>query len=155
MLFTFLLSSAFELVHRIVLSARFERAFTASHFFEIITQVRADFVLVFNGGHICSDFFALNIFNVCQGLEDARQRLRRALGNASLTAEEWVALERLLPSQDELKDAIPSESIRASSLLAGLELAKEGEVELRQTGAFAPIFVRGAEPEHKTKKDLS
>ena len=89
------------------------------------------------------------------GLEDARQRLKRALGNASLTEEEWVALERLLPSQDDLKDAIPSESIRASSLLAGLELAKEGEVELRQTGAFAPIFVRGAESEHKSKKDLS
>ena len=88
-------------------------------------------------------------------LEDARQRLKRALGNVSLTQEEWVALERLLPSQDDLKDAIPSESIRASSLLAGLELAKEGEVELRQTGAFAPIFVRGAESEHKPKKDLS
>ena len=88
-------------------------------------------------------------------LEDARVRLKRALGGVSLTSEEWVSLEALLPSQDDLKDAIPSESIRASSLLAGLELAKEGDLELRQTGAFAPIYVRGSEKDRKTKKEAS
>ena len=66
-----------------------------------------------------------------------------------------MALEALLPSQDDLKDVIPSESIRASSLLAGLELAKEGDLELRQTGAFAPIYVRGSEKDRKTKKEAS
>jgi len=89
------------------------------------------------------------------GLEDARVRLKRALGGLSLSEEEWVALEQLLPSSGDLKDDIPSQSIRASSLLAGLELAKEGELELRQTGAFAPIYVRGGENERKTKKEAS
>lgn len=88
-------------------------------------------------------------------LEDARQRLKRALGGAYLSAEEWVALEGLLPGPDDVRDGIPTQSIRASSLLAGLELAKEGEIELRQIGAFAPIFVRSAEPDVKTKKDMS
>jgi len=86
-------------------------------------------------------------------LEDARVRLRRALGGISLSEEEWVALEKLLPTQEELNKDIPSESIRASSLLAGLELAKEGKLELRQTGVFTPIYVRGAENQGKTKED--
>jgi len=64
-------------------------------------------------------------------------------------------LEALLPSKDDLQDVIPSESIRASSLLAGLELAKDGELELRQIGAFKPIYVRGSENERKTKKEAS
>jgi len=89
------------------------------------------------------------------GLEDARVRLKRALGGIALSQEEWVALEKLLPTQDELDKDIPSESIKASSLLAGLELAKEGELELRQTGSFAPIYVRGADNERKAKEETS
>ncbi len=88
-------------------------------------------------------------------LDGARQRLKRALGGLDLSEEEWVALEKLLPSSDDLKEDIPMQSIKASSLLAGLELAKEGEMELRQTGAFAPIYVRGAEHERQSKKDVS
>ena len=47
--------------------------------------------------------------------------------------------------------ADPSErtTVRASTFTASLVLAKEGVVELAQTAAFAPIFVRsraGAEP---------
>jgi len=89
------------------------------------------------------------------GIEDARVRLKRALGGISLSPEDWVALESLLPTQDDLNKEIPSESIKASSLLAGLELAKEGELELRQVGSFAPIYVRGAENERKTKEETS
>lgn len=88
-------------------------------------------------------------------LDGARQRLKRALGGLDLSEEEWVALEKLLPNSDDLKEDIPIQSIKASSLLAGLELAKEGEMELRQTGAFAPIYVRGTENERQSKKDVS
>ena len=88
-------------------------------------------------------------------LEDARVRLKRALGGISLSEDEWVALEKLLPTDDQLKEAIPAASVKASSLLAGLELAKEGEVLLRQTGAFAPIYVREAENNRDSKKDVS
>jgi segregation and condensation protein A len=75
-------------------------------------------------------------------LEDARQRLRRALKAAGGDMDEWTALEGLLPQTTELDVEVPSASIKASSLLASLELAKEGDIELRQSGVFKPIFVR-------------
>ena len=76
-------------------------------------------------------------------LEDARMRLRRAMTNLSNSAEDWTALDALLPITEELPEAVPNQSIRASSLVAGLELAKLGEIEIRQVGTFTPIFVRG------------
>ena len=88
-------------------------------------------------------------------LEDARVRLKRALGGISLSEDEWIALEKLLPTDEELKEGIPAASVKASSLLAGLELAKEGEVLLRQTGSFAPIYVREAENNRNKKKEVS
>ena len=75
-------------------------------------------------------------------LEDARERLRRALQNSGSSLEEWTALEGLLPKATEMDVDVPTASIKASSLLAGLELAKEGDIELRQSGVFTPIFVR-------------
>ena len=72
-------------------------------------------------------------------LEDARRRLARAMG-ASL---EWLSLDMLLPNEVYKGDRqVPRASILASSLLAGLELAKEGQIDIRQTGEFAPIYVR-------------
>lgn len=80
-------------------------------------------------------------------LEDARERLRRAM-LATLTDTTdgggWQSLSALMPKMDEVGDGVPESSIKASSLLAGLELAKEGELELRQSQTFAPIYVRGA-----------
>lgn len=75
-------------------------------------------------------------------LEDARMRLRRAMKNIANTTEEWTALEELLPISEQLPEAVPNQSIRASSLVAGLEMAKLGEIEIRQLGTFTPIFVR-------------
>ena len=72
-------------------------------------------------------------------LDEARTRLARAMG----IRDDWVVLEDLLPSPDEFERPLPMRSIRASSLLAGLELAKEGKLELKQTKAFAPIYLRG------------
>lgn len=88
-------------------------------------------------------------------LEGARLRLKRALGGIELSEDEWVSLEKLMPTADELKEGVPTESIRASSLLAGLELAKEGDVELRQTGAFTPIYLRGANAKRQSKEETS
>jgi len=76
-------------------------------------------------------------------LEDARFRLRRALKNAASDASDWKELDALLPITEELPEEIPGRSIRASSLVAGLELAKLGEIEIRQVGTFTPIYVRG------------
>lgn len=86
-------------------------------------------------------------------LEEARSRLRRAMQNASNDSSEWTALEELLPITEQLPEDIPNSSIKASSLVAGLELAKLGEIEIRQVGTFMPIYVRGTDrgPE-KTKE---
>ena len=77
-------------------------------------------------------------------LYDARNRLRRALNAVGVDISEWVSLDDMLPDgQDVGVDGVPQASVRASSLLAGLELAKEGQIELRQMTAFAPIYLRG------------
>lgn len=85
-------------------------------------------------------------------LEDARSRLRRSLRAVSdHPTEDWTALDSLLPIKEELPEDIPQSSIRASSLVAGLELAKLGEIEIRQMGTFTPIYIRGAQ---KTEDQL-
>jgi len=60
-------------------------------------------------------------------------------------SETWTSFDTLLPHAGELKDGLPTASVKASSLLAGLELTKEGQMEIRQTGTFAPIYVRAAD----------
>lgn len=91
-------------------------------------------------------------------LDDARNRLRRALTATGIDVSDWVALDGLLPDGGDIgPDGVPQASVRASSLLAGLELAKEGQIELRQLKAFAPIFLRGRttddpETESETQK---
>ncbi len=74
-------------------------------------------------------------------IDEARSRLARAIGDLGGTLE-WLSLDDLLPNADEFETPLPPRSIKASSLLAGLELAKEGKLEMRQSGAFKPIFLR-------------
>ena len=77
-------------------------------------------------------------------LDDARNRLRRALSAVGVDISDWVSLDDMLPDGADIgADGVPQASVKASSLLAGLELAKEGHIELRQIEAFAPIFLRG------------
>ena len=78
-------------------------------------------------------------------LQEARDRLARALGGMNATADEWVSLSSLLPQ--DIDPEVPDASITASSLLASLELAKDGAVDLRQISTFAPIYLR------KSKRD--
>lgn len=78
-------------------------------------------------------------------LEEARRRLQRVIGHNV----DWVSLASLLPESADLGgDPPPVESVLASSLMAGLELAKEGKLEIRQDGTFAPIYLR-----HKPETD--
>ena len=86
-------------------------------------------------------------------LEGARTRLKRAIMGLSSDSEDWTSLESLLPTKDEFEQDIPVSSIKASSLLASLDLSKEGHLEMRQSGAFTPIFVRGRD--HKVDKETS
>ena len=68
-------------------------------------------------------------------IEDARARLERILG----AIPDWVELKSVAPLSDV--DA-PESSIVASTFNAALEFAKDGRLDMRQLGAFEPIYVR-------------
>ena len=57
-----------------------------------------------------------------------------------LTGQEWRDLASFLPG--DLGDPLVHRSAIASSLIASLELARQGAIELRQAAPFAPIMVR-------------
>lgn len=69
-------------------------------------------------------------------LKEAREILTRMVGEL----RDWTALDmfliRYLSSPAERATAI------ASSFAASLELVREGELEVRQDGAFAPLYMR-------------
>lgn len=75
-------------------------------------------------------------------LEAARARL--SLLAKRLTG--WERLDALIPGEDELgPDAPPAASLMASSLLAALEITKDGEASLRQDETYGPVWMRGQE----------
>lgn len=71
-------------------------------------------------------------------LKEARDILTRLIGDVG----DWTALDmflaRYLASPAERATAI------ASSFAASLELVREGQLDIRQDGAFAPIYLRPA-----------
>jgi len=72
-------------------------------------------------------------------VEEALQRLARAL-----TGHDWRHLESFLP--EGLKPGMESRAAIAAAFVAGLELARRGEVEIDQDGPFAPIRLRRVAP---------
>ena len=69
-------------------------------------------------------------------VEEAAERLGRMLG----IAIDWQTLEAFLPAG--LTDPTKRRSAMASTFVAGLQLAKDGQLELRQTERFGPIYLR-------------
>lgn len=69
-------------------------------------------------------------------VEEAAERLGRMLG----IAIDWQTLETFLPAG--LTDPMRRRSAIAATFVAGLQLAKDGQIELRQTERFGPIHVR-------------
>lgn len=69
-------------------------------------------------------------------LKDARDILMRLIGQV----KDWTALDRFLIEYV----ATPQERATAiaSSFAASLELVREGRLEVRQEGAFAPLYLR-------------
>ncbi len=67
-------------------------------------------------------------------LEAALDRVSMLLGERI----DWRAIESFLP---ESGDALRRSAL-ASSFVAALELARQGRVELRQAGPFAPLYLR-------------
>jgi segregation and condensation protein A len=69
-------------------------------------------------------------------IEEARERLERMLGRI----RDWSGLSRLLPS--DWQGGRRRRSALASTLLACLELARDGKVEISQGAPFEEIYVR-------------
>jgi segregation and condensation protein A len=69
-------------------------------------------------------------------IEEARERLERLLGRIS----DWSALTALLPL--EWQGGSRRRSAVASTLLACLEMARDGKVQLQQAEPFAEIYIR-------------
>jgi segregation and condensation protein A len=72
-------------------------------------------------------------------MQDALERLARLVGSLP----DWSSLERFLP--DFPASPLQRRAAYASTLLAGLEMARGGGVSLRQDAAFGPILVRRGE----------
>ncbi|MDE2198698.1 MAG: segregation/condensation protein A [Rhodospirillales bacterium] len=81
------------------------------------------------------------------GVQDALARLEGLMGSLP----DWAILERFLP--ESLTGPLERRAALASTLLAGLEMARGGALRLRQESAFGPILVRrvedGEEHEHE------
>lgn len=74
-------------------------------------------------------------------LADARLMLARLIGEL----DQWTALDVFLIRY--LADPDDRATVIASSFAATLELVREGRIDLRQDGAFAPLYMRtGANP---------
>jgi segregation and condensation protein A len=69
-------------------------------------------------------------------IEEARERIERMLGRIA----DWSALTRLLPF--EWSGGERRRSALASTLLACLELARDGKVEIRQLRPFDEIYIK-------------
>lgn len=81
------------------------------------------------------------------GLEVARERLSAILPEV----KDWSDLDTLLPDDHDLGfDPPPRRSVRASSMLAALEITKEGHARMRQREAYAPLFIKAASDNENT-----
>lgn len=89
-----------------------------------------------------NDHYELPIFRL-MALDVALERLAEMLGelpkNGPYSA--WAALQSFIP--EETKDKLYVRSSLASTLTAALELCKQGKAEVKQDGAFRPIYLRG------------
>ena len=87
--------------------------------------------------------YELPKFNL-MNMDEALDRMVRMLGALPKTGPHtaWTTLISFLPS-DTKNDKLYTRSSLASLLTATLEMAKQGQLELRQDGAFRPIYLRG------------
>jgi segregation and condensation protein A len=76
-------------------------------------------------------------------IKHARERLERLLGDV-YSSTDWVAFERYL--EQILQTDADDKTVLASSFGATLEMAREGRIEIRQDGPFAPIYMRPRQP---------
>jgi segregation and condensation protein A len=74
--------------------------------------------------------------------EDAMHRLTTMLGNLPRAGVNsvWATLQSFIP--ERVTDRLYARSSLASTFTAGLELVKQGKLEIKQDGAFKPVYMR-------------
>ena len=90
--------------------------------------------------------YELPTFNILS-MEDAANNLAKMLGNLPRSGPHsvWTTLQSFIP--EGIKDPLLIRSTVASTFTAGLEMAKQGKLEIRQDGAFRTIYLRTANRE--------
>jgi segregation and condensation protein A len=78
-------------------------------------------------------------------VKDALTRLMTLLGSLP----DWTSLDRFMPK--ELGDPLERRAALASTLLAGLEMARGGMLHVRQDVPFGPILLRRRKSEAESK----
>lgn len=75
-------------------------------------------------------------------MESAMQRMTKMLGALPRKGQRsvWTTLHSFLP--EGIRDGLFVRSALASMFTAGLELVKQGKLEIRQDGPFRPIYMR-------------
>ena len=88
--------------------------------------------------------YELPIFNILT-MEDAANNLAKMLGNLPRSGPHsvWTTLQSFIP--EGITDPLLVRSTVASTFTAGLEMAKQGKLEIRQDGAFKTIYLRTAD----------
>lgn len=76
-------------------------------------------------------------------LEHARDSLK----SLSKLIDDWASLEELRARMKDIAGDVPPRSVTASVFSAALELARDGDVELRQDQHFSPLYLRGSSEE--------
>ena len=100
-------------------------------FYELLSAY-ADHRLRTHVGHLTVETSRLH------SMEQALERLSRLIG----AVRGWRKLASFVPGG--IADSLIVRSAVASTLAASLELARQGRVRLRQTGEFAPIYLRNS-----------
>jgi segregation and condensation protein A len=80
-------------------------------------------------------------------VQNALERLGRLLGSLP----DWSSLEQFLPKG--LEDGVPRRAAIAATLIAGLEMAKDGRLNLRQEERFGPILLGPRSMECETRDE--
>ncbi len=77
-------------------------------------------------------------------MESAMQRMTKMLGKLPRKGpwSVWTTLTSFIP--EGVQDRLYARSSIASCFTVGLEMAKQGKVEIKQDGAFRPIYLRAA-----------
>jgi len=81
-------------------------------------------------------------------VRQARRRLERLVG----AMDDWSSLDSFL--EEMLDDPDMRTSVRASTFSASLEMARRGQIELRQAQAFDPIYIRKSTERASARQQL-